>query len=225
MDVVTQELSLLCGYLCVCVCLYLAHTGRLSTSTSLLRHEGRCLWKGLLTKSDNQNYHVTEYVIICATSWKHGKLRYVMWLFSRPSLCAHFLCWFILILSASFVPAKPSAQPTSRVLLNSSSSWHRPVTQLLRFAAWRVRQQPAFTRCFLKTSMVWAGMSSAPSLRQRVTSPGIKIGGRGSNAFVLSLTLSAQKGKNSCVAPSCCQELMRADRWRLYMPVTTATPH
>lgn len=69
---------------------------------------------------------------------------------------------------------------------------------------------PRSRAVFLKPA--WSGMSSAPSLRQRVTSPGIKIGGRGSNAFVLSLTLSAQKGKNSCVAPSCCQELMRADR-------------
>lgn len=47
----------------------------------------------------------------------------------------------------------------------------------------------------------------APSLRQCVTSLGLKIA---CQAFVPSLMLSAQK-ENSCVVRSC-QELMRADR-------------
>lgn len=100
---------------------------------------------------------------------------------------------------------------TSRVLFISLSSWHRAVTHccdLMRAVS--VLKTTCSCFCFLKASMtlqVTEGTGRAflfaPSLRQCVTSLGLKIKRRGITTFVPLLTLSAQREKFLQLAPSC----------------------
>lgn len=93
---------------------------------------------------------------------------------------------------------------TSWVLFISLSSWHRAVTHccdLMRSLS--VIKTTRSCVCFLKASMTLqvtegtgrAFLLSAPSLRQRVTSLGLKIERRGITTFVPLLTVSAQREK------------------------------
>lgn len=90
---------------------------------------------------------------------------------------------------------------------------------------WRVMWVFIKTTGHVQRGQRWLSfLSSAPSLRQRVTSLRLKIESRARNAFVPSSTLSAQKEKFL----RCANLLSGANEGRSltsYMPVATATPH
>lgn len=84
---------------------------------------------------------------------------------------------------------------------------------------WRVMWVFRKTTGHVQRGQGWLSfLSSAPSLCQRVTSLWLKIESRPITRLFHPQHCQ-HKGKNSCVAPTCCQELMRADRWRLTCPL------